>query len=69
MMWIRSRKELEEVLEKFPYEKQLWHSRNPWDKLEALYFLELMGYAFTPRLICRLLREIDEKVCREGGYA
>ncbi|MEM3829516.1 MAG: hypothetical protein QXP36_09935 [Conexivisphaerales archaeon] len=50
MIWIRSKEELEKILEKFPYEKQLWNSRNPWDKLEALYFLELMGYAFAPKL-------------------
>jgi len=68
MIWIRTKEELEKILEKFPYEKQLWNSRNPWDKLEALYFLELMGYAFAPRLICKLLAEIDQHVCKEGGY-
>jgi hypothetical protein len=62
---IKTRKELERVLESFPYERILFNSHSVWNKLEALYLLELMGFAFSKKLLCELLREWGEAACRE----
>jgi hypothetical protein len=65
MKWVKTRRELEELIEKREYVKLLWRSRSVWNKLEALYFLELEGYAFTNEVLCEVLKEMGEAACRE----
>jgi hypothetical protein len=65
MKWVKSREELEELIERREYVRLLWHSKSVWNKLEALYFLELEGYAFTNEVLCEVLRELGETACRE----
>jgi len=65
MKWVKSREELMRLIEGREYVRLLWHSKSVWNKLEALYFLELEGYAFTNEVLCELLREIGEVACRE----
>jgi hypothetical protein len=65
MKWVKSRAELEELIEKREYVRLLWHSKSIWNKLEALYFLELEGYAFTNEVLCEVLRELGEVACLE----
>jgi len=65
MKWVKSREELVRLIESREYVRLLWHSKSVWNKLEALYFLELEGYAFTNEVLCEVLKEVGEAACRE----
>jgi len=65
MRWLKTREDFEKALERDEYARRLWCSKSVWNKLEALWQLEIAGYAFANELLCQLLREIGEKACEK----